>query len=65
MEAARELERRLRDVVLGGTRTVIVDLTDLTELSSGLIRRLDPHPAQPQLAKRPAAARMRVGGHPT
>lgn len=40
MEAARELERQLRDVVLGGTRTVIIDLSDLTALSSGLIGAL-------------------------
>ena len=37
VDTARELEQRLRDVVLGGKRTVIVDLTDVAELGSSLI----------------------------
>src|SRR3954467_11357692 len=32
VDTARELEQRLRDVVLSGKSTVIVDLSDLTEL---------------------------------
>jgi anti-anti-sigma regulatory factor len=36
-DTARELEQRLRDVVLGGKSTVIVDLSDVTELGSSLI----------------------------
>jgi anti-sigma B factor antagonist len=37
IDDARKLERRLRDVVLGGMRTVIVDLSDVDELSSSLV----------------------------
>jgi anti-anti-sigma regulatory factor len=37
VEDARELERRLRDVVLGGKRTVIVDLSRVDELISSLV----------------------------
>ena len=37
VDTARELEQRLRDVVLGGKSTVIVDLTDVAELGSSLV----------------------------
>lgn len=37
IDTARELEQRLRDVVLGGKSTVIVDLSDVAELGSSLI----------------------------
>jgi anti-anti-sigma regulatory factor len=37
IEDARELERRLRDVVLGGKRTVIVELSKIDELGSSLV----------------------------
>jgi anti-anti-sigma factor len=37
IDSARELEQRLRDVVLGGKSTVIVDLSDLEELGSSLV----------------------------
>lgn len=37
IDDARELERRLRDVVLGGKRTVIVELSGVDELSSSLV----------------------------
>ena len=37
IDDARELERRLRDVVLGGKRTVIVELSRVDELSSSLV----------------------------
>ena len=37
LESARELEQRLRDVVLGGKSTVIVDLTDVGELGPSLV----------------------------
>jgi anti-anti-sigma factor len=37
VDDARELERRLRDVVLGGKRTVIVELSSVDELSSSLV----------------------------
>ena len=37
IDSARELERRLRDLVLGGTSTVVVDLSDVDELGSSLI----------------------------
>ena len=37
IDTARELEQRLRDVVLGGTSTVIVDLSDVADLGSSLI----------------------------
>ena len=37
IDTARELEQRLRDVVLGGKSTVIVDLTDVAELGSSLV----------------------------
>ena len=37
VDTARELEQRLRDVVLGGTSTVIVDLSDVAELGSSLV----------------------------
>ena len=40
LETARELELQLRDVVLGGKRTVVVDLTEIAELSPGLIGAL-------------------------
>jgi anti-anti-sigma factor len=36
VDTARELEQRLRDVVLGGKSTVIVDLSDVAELGSSL-----------------------------
>ena len=37
IDTARELEQRLRDVVLSGKSRVIVDLSDVSELSSSLI----------------------------
>jgi anti-anti-sigma factor len=37
IDTARELEKRLRDVVLDGKSTVIVDLSDVAELGSSLI----------------------------
>ena len=37
VDTARELEQRLRDVVLGGTSTVIVDLSGVAELGSSLV----------------------------
>jgi anti-anti-sigma factor len=37
VDTARELEQRLRDVVLGGKSTVIVDLSDVAELGSSLV----------------------------
>ena len=37
LDTARELEQRLRDVVLGGKSTVIVDLSDVAELGSSLV----------------------------
>ena len=37
IDTARELEQRLRDVVLVGKSTVIVDLTDVAELGSSLV----------------------------
>jgi anti-anti-sigma factor len=37
IDTARELEQRLRDVVLAGKSTVIVDLSDVAELGSSLI----------------------------
>lgn len=37
IDTARELEQRLRDVVLGGKSTVIVDLSDVAELGSSLV----------------------------
>jgi hypothetical protein len=37
IDSARELEQRLRDVVLGGTSTVIFDLSGIEELDSSLI----------------------------
>jgi anti-anti-sigma factor len=37
IETARELEQRLRDVVLGGKSTVIVDLSGVAELGSSLV----------------------------
>jgi anti-anti-sigma factor len=37
LDSARELEQRLRDVVLGGTTTVIVDLSGVEKLDSSLI----------------------------
>ena len=37
IDTARELEQRLRDVVLSGKRTVIVDLSDVAELGSSLV----------------------------
>jgi anti-anti-sigma regulatory factor len=40
IDTARELERRLRDVVLDGKSTVIVDLSDVAELGSSLIGAL-------------------------
>jgi anti-anti-sigma regulatory factor len=40
IDIARELEQRLRDVVLAGKTTVIVELSDAEELSSGLIGAL-------------------------
>jgi anti-anti-sigma regulatory factor len=40
IDTARELEKRLRDVVLDGKSTVIVDLSDVAELGSGLIGAL-------------------------
>jgi len=40
VDSARQLEQRLRDVVLGGKRTVVVDLTELTELTSSLVGAL-------------------------
>ncbi len=40
LDTARQLEQRLRDVVLGGKRTVTVDLSDVAELSSSLIGAL-------------------------
>jgi anti-anti-sigma regulatory factor len=40
LDTARQLEQRLRDVVLGGKRTVTVDLSDVAELSSSLVGAL-------------------------
>ena len=40
IDTARELEKRLRDVVLDGKSTVIVDLSDVAELGSSLIGAL-------------------------
>jgi anti-anti-sigma regulatory factor len=40
LDTARQLEQRLRDVVLGGKRTVIVDLSEVAELGSSLIGAL-------------------------
>jgi anti-sigma B factor antagonist len=40
LDTARELELQLRDVVLGGKRTVVVDLTEIAELTSGLVGAL-------------------------
>ena len=40
LDTARELERRLRDVILGGKRTVTVNLSEVEELSSSLIGAL-------------------------
>jgi anti-anti-sigma regulatory factor len=40
LEDARELERRLRDVVLSGKRTVIVELSRVDDLSSSLVGAL-------------------------
>jgi anti-anti-sigma regulatory factor len=40
VDTARELELQIRDVVLGGKSTVVVDLTEIDELSSGLIGAL-------------------------
>jgi anti-anti-sigma factor len=40
IDTARELEQRLRDVVLDGKTTVIVDLSDVAELGSSLIGAL-------------------------
>ena len=37
IDTARELEQRLRDVVLVGKSTVIVDLSDVAELGSSLV----------------------------
>ena len=37
VDTARELEQRLRDVVLGGTTTVIVDLSAVAGLGSSLV----------------------------
>ena len=37
IDNARELEQRLRDVVLSGKSTVIVDLSDVAEAGSSLI----------------------------
>ena len=37
IDTARVLEKRLRDVVLDGKSTVIVDLSDVAELGSSLI----------------------------
>jgi anti-anti-sigma regulatory factor len=37
IDDARELEHRLRDVVLGGKRTVIVELSRVDDLSSSLV----------------------------
>jgi anti-anti-sigma regulatory factor len=37
IDGARELERRLRDVVLGGKRTIIVELSRVDDLSSSLV----------------------------
>jgi len=37
IDDARELERRFRDVVLGGKRTVIVELSRIDDLSSCLV----------------------------
>ena len=37
VDTARELEQRLRDVVLSGKSTVIVDLSHLEELGSSLV----------------------------
>lgn len=39
-DTARELELQLRDVMLGGKTTVVVELTEITELSAGLIGAL-------------------------
>jgi anti-anti-sigma regulatory factor len=40
VDTARELELQIRDVVLAGKSTVVVDLTEIAELSSGLIGAL-------------------------
>ena len=40
VDAARELERRLRDLVLEGKRTIIADLTDAEELTPSLLGAL-------------------------
>ena len=40
IDTARELEQRLRDVVLDGKSTVIVDLSDVMELGSSLVGAL-------------------------
>jgi anti-anti-sigma factor len=40
IDTARQLEQRLRDMVLGGKTTIIVDLSDVVELSSSLIGAL-------------------------
>jgi anti-anti-sigma factor len=40
IDTARELEQRLRDVVLSGKSSVIVDLSDVAELGSSLIGAL-------------------------
>jgi anti-anti-sigma factor len=37
IDTARELEQRLRDVVLGGKSTVIVDVSDVPDLGSSLV----------------------------
>jgi len=37
IDHAQELERRLRDVVLGGKRTIIVELSRVDDLSSSLV----------------------------
>jgi anti-anti-sigma factor len=37
IDSARELEQRLRDVVLEGKSTIIVDLSNLGELDSSLV----------------------------
>ena len=37
LDTARELEKKLRDLVLGGKSTIIVDLSEVAELGSSLI----------------------------
>jgi anti-anti-sigma regulatory factor len=37
IDTARELEQRLRDVVLSGKSTIIVDLSEVAELGSSLV----------------------------